>query len=46
MDLIKLMRKSGNEMLETEARDLAQWSKLKHNKSDLELFLNFNIAEI
>ena len=40
------MRASGNKMLETEAQDLATWSKLKHNKQDLELFLNFNIAEI
>lgn len=40
------MRASGNKLLETEAQDLATWSKLKHNKQDLELFLNFNIAEI
>ena len=40
------MRASGNKLLETEAQDLATWSKLKHNKQDLELFLNFNIGEI
>ena len=46
MDFIQQMRASGNKLLETEAQDLATWSKLKHNKQDLELFLNFNIAEI
>lgn len=46
MDIIAQMRNSGNKFLETEAQDLATWSKLKHNKQDLELFLNFNIAEI
>lgn len=46
MDFISQMRSSGNKLLETEAQDLATWSKLRHNKQDLELFLNFNIAEI
>lgn len=46
MDFIQQMRASGNKLLENEAQDLATWSKLKHNKQDLELFLNFNIAEI
>lgn len=46
MDVIKRMRESGNKLLETEARDIQMWSNLKHNKEDLELFLNNNIAEI
>ena len=46
MDIIKALRTSGNKLLETEAKDIASWSKLKHNKRDLELFLNFNVAEI
>jgi len=46
MDVIKRMRESGNKLLETEARDIQMWSKLRHNKEDLELFLNNNIAEI
>lgn len=46
MDIIKLLRTSGNKLLETEAEDLQMWQKLKHNKEDFELFLNHNIAEI
>ena len=46
MDIIKQMRDSGNKLLQTEAEDIALWSKLKHNKEDLQLFLNHNIAEI
>ena len=46
MDIVKLLRTSGNKLLETEAEDLAMWQKLKHNKEDLELFLNHNVAEI
>lgn len=46
MDIIKQMRDSGNKLLQTEAEDVALWSKLKHNKEDLQLFLNHNIAEI
>lgn len=46
MDLIKKLKESDNEILKNEANDLAKWSKLKHSKSDLEFFLNFNIAQI
>lgn len=45
-DIISQMRKSNSELIKTEASDLAKWSKLKHIKSDLELFLQFNVAEI
>ena len=41
-----MLSTSGNKLLETEAEDLAMWQKLKHNKEDLELFLNHNVAEI
>lgn len=44
-DLIAQMR-AGSKILQTEAEDIQKWSKLKHNKSDLELFLAFNIAEL
>lgn len=46
MNFIKLMRESDNELLKAEARDLAKWSKLKHTRECLELFLEFNVAEI
>lgn len=46
MDIIQLLRTSGNKLLETEAEDIQMWQKLKHNKEDLELFLNHNVAEI
>lgn len=46
MDIVKLLRTSGNKLLETEAEDIQTWQKLKHNKEDLELFLNHNVAEI
>ena len=46
MDIVKLLRTSGNKLLETEAEDIQMWQKLKHNKEDLELFLNHNVAEI
>ena len=44
-DLIDKMRHSRVELLKTEAQDIAIWSKLSHSKKDLELFLNFNLAE-
>lgn len=46
MDIISTMRNSGNKLLQTEAADISQWDKLKHNKECLEAFLNYNIAEI
>jgi len=45
-DIISKMRSSGITLLQTEAEDLAKWSKLSHTKEDLELFLNYNIAEM
>lgn len=46
MSIIEQMRESGAELLQAESKDIAAWSKLRHTKQDLELFLNFNIAEI
>ena len=46
MDIIEQLRKSGNKLLEAEAKDLETWGKLEHKKSDLEFFLDNNIAEI
>lgn len=46
MDIISTMRNSGNKLLQTEAADISQWGKLKHNKECLETFLNYNIAEL
>ena len=37
---------TGNKLLEAELVGLSKWEKLRHTKEDLELFLNFNIAEI
>lgn len=45
-DIIKTLRESDSLLLKAEAEDIAKWSKLRHTKSDLELFLQFNIAEI
>ena len=45
-DIIKTLRESNSLLLKAEAEDIAKWSKLRHTKSDLELFLQFNIAEI
>lgn len=41
-----MMRESDSELLKAESRDLAKWSKLKHTRECLELFLEFNIAEV
>lgn len=46
VDLVEKMAKSGNKVLEAAANDLAKWSKLKHNKQDLELFLQFNLVHL
>lgn len=45
-DIIKTLRESDSLLLKAEAEDIAKWSKLRHTKKDLELFLQFNIAEI
>lgn len=39
IDLVEKMANSGNAVLEAAANDMSKWSKLKHNKQDLELFL-------
>jgi hypothetical protein len=46
MNIIDLLRNSNKELLKAEAEDISKWSKLKHNKEDLNLLLKFNIAEI
>ena len=43
---IDLMRKSDKKLLLAEAADIERWKGLRHNKSGLEMFLQFNIAEI
>ena len=46
VDLIEKLAKSGNKVLEAASNDFAKWSKLKHSKKDLEVFLEFNIAHL
>lgn len=46
MDIISRLRHSRVKLLQTEAADLEKWSKLQHIKEDLELFLQFNLAEL
>ena len=41
---IKLLKNSKNKLLEATSEDIMDWSKLKHNKECLELFLSYNIA--
>ena len=41
-----LMRKSDKKLLLAEATDIERWKGLRHNKSGLEMFLLFNVAEI
>lgn len=45
-DLVEKLLSSGNKVLESAGKDLGRWSKLKHNKQDLELFLQFNLAHL
>lgn len=44
--IVDKIRSSSSELLKAEGADMAKWSKLRHTKADLELFLNYNIAEI
>lgn len=44
--LIDQLKKSGKKVLEAQANGVETWSKLHHNKRDLETFLQFNIAEL
>lgn len=46
MDIIQQLAKSGNKLLEAAANDMSQWQQLKHNKQDLELFLQFNLVNL
>ena len=45
-NFIEVLKKSEDKILESNAEDIQDWSKLKHTKADLEVFLNYNIAEI
>lgn len=45
-DILQKIRESNSLLLKAEGADIVQWSKLRHTKNDLELFLQFNIAEI
>lgn len=44
--LVEKLLSSGNDVLEAAGKDIGKWAKLKHNKEDLELFLQFNLAHI
>lgn len=44
--LVDRLKASGKEVLEAESTGIEMWRSLKHNKRDLELFLQFNIAEL
>ena len=44
--LIDQLKKSGKRVLEAQGESAELWTKLKHNKQDLEIFLQFNIAEL
>lgn len=46
MTIIDTLRKSDNLLLKAEGEDIDKWKKLDHNKSSLELFLTYNLAEI
>lgn len=37
--LVETILNSDNEVLKAAGKDINKWSKLKHNKEDLELFL-------
>lgn len=43
---IEILKESGNKFLEKQGEYAEMWSKLKHNKSDLELFLKYNVTEL
>lgn len=45
-DIIQLMRNSNKSLLLAESADIANWKNLTHNKTGLETFLQFNIAEL
>lgn len=41
-----ILEKSKNKLLESAAADIADWSKLRHDKECLELFLGHNVAVV
>lgn len=45
-DFIKILSESNNKLLVSNSETMTEWSKLKHNKEGLELFLNYNLAEV
>ena len=46
VDLVEKMAASGNKVLEAAANNMQKWSKLKHDKESLELFLQFNLVHL
>lgn len=46
INLIDKLKASGKEILEAQGKGIELWKNLKHNKHDLELFLQFNISEL
>ena len=46
MNLIDILNNSKNEGLLKRLNDLNKWSKLRHTKQDLELFLQFHVAQL
>ena len=46
INLIDKLKSSGKEILEAQSNGIELWKNLKHNKHDLELFLQFNISEL
>ena len=45
-DLVEKMLESDNEVIAAAAKDVSKWSKLKHNKQDLEFFLKNNLVHL
>lgn len=45
-NLVEKLAASGNKILEAAANDMSKWSDLRHNKEDLELFLQFNLVHL
>lgn len=46
MNFIQRLKATKHPMLVSEAQAIEKWKDLSHNKSGLELFLQFNIAEL
>jgi len=46
ISFIDRLKASGKELLETQGAGIEMWKSLKHNKHDLELFLQFNVTEL